>query len=223
MAAYKEKLQLLTIIGILIFLPNAYSAEYYGGLTVGYSGGPSYQLHGKVGQFAQGFPLQVQIALAYTSLDPGKALAARRIFINDATNGDPEKSGRTWDFRLDILYKVTWFSLTETNLYFGPRYSMFKGNFLFIGGNEDFDITSDQWGWGLGLISYFPMSRQFELVLTTGADYYLSSELYGHDTTYSPDGEHVNARNDYDYGDADTAINQPKFKVRLMFGLNYHF
>jgi hypothetical protein len=31
-------------------------------------------------------------------------------------------------------------------LVFGPRYSTFNGNFKYVGGNEDFDIKSKQWG-----------------------------------------------------------------------------
>jgi hypothetical protein len=100
---------------------------------------------------------------------------------------------------------------------------MFTGNFNYIGGNENFDVTSDQWGWGLGFKSYFPMTRKLELALTTGVDYYLSSELIGHDTKYSPDGEDVNPREDYKFKDADDAINQPKLKLRLLLGLNYNF
>jgi hypothetical protein len=39
--------------------------------------------------------------LAYTNMNPGNPADARKIFINDATNGDPEKSGWMWDVRFD--------------------------------------------------------------------------------------------------------------------------
>ena len=97
-----------------------------------------------------------------------------------------------------------------------------SGKTLFLN-NEDFDITSNQWGFGLGLISFFDISRKLDFVLTTGLDYYLSSELGGHDTTYSPDGEDVNPRLDYDYDDADEAVNQPNLQLRFLLGINYHF
>ena len=102
---------------------------------------------------------------------------------------------------------------------------MFNANFNFIGGNEVFDIGSDQWGLGLGFKGFFPMSRKLDFVLTTGADYYLESANEGHDTTiYSPDGKDVNPRNDYKFSDADDEpLTNPKLKMRLMLGLNYSF
>ena len=173
--------------------------------------------------FAKGFPLNLQFGLAYTALDPGNAADSRKIFINDATNGDPEKAGWMWDFRFDLQYQVNWLSMQRAYLYGGPRYAFFTANFNFIGGNEDFDITSSQWGIGLGLKSYFEMSRNLDFVASAGFDYYFDSELSGHDTRYNPDGENVNPRNDYTYADADAAVNNPDFQLRLMLGVRYHF
>lgn len=198
-------------------------AEFSGGLLLGYNGGPGLQFNGKVGQFAQGLPLQMNFAVAYSRVDPGKAWEARSIFINDNTNGDPQKSGHFWDLRLDFMYQVRWLSIRQLYVFGGPRYALFNAHFNFVGGNEVFDISSNQWGWGLGLISYFPMTRKLDFVLSGGTDYYLASALTGHDTTYSPDGEDINSRRDYKYADADAAINQPRLKFKLMFGLNYHF
>ena len=42
----------------------------------------------------------------YTQLNPSDALDARHIFINDNTNGTPQKKGRIFDFRLDFLIPV---------------------------------------------------------------------------------------------------------------------
>jgi hypothetical protein len=213
----------LKILLCLIFVGTASATNISGGINLGYNGGPGFQLNGIMANFAKDFPLNLQFGLAYTALNPGNSADARKIFINDATNGDPEKKGWRWDYRLDLLYRVQWFSLKKAYFYGGTRYSLFTANFKFIGGNEDFDITSNQWGFGLGLISFFDISRKVDFVLTTGLDYFLSSELGGHDTTYSPDGEDVNPRLDYDYDDADEAVNQPNFQLRLMLGLNYHF
>ena len=47
--------------------------------------------------------------------------------------------------------------------------------------------------------------------------------LQCHDTFYSPDGTDVNGRADYDYQDANGAVNQPKFEFVLMLGFNYYF
>jgi len=208
---------------IIFFVGSSDAATFKSGLLTGYSNGFSFELRSGLSQFAQGFPFQFELGIGYTSLDPGSAADARRIFINDATNGDPEKSGRIWDFRFDFLYGVNWLGFGDTYVYAGPRLALFNGNFKFIGGNEDFDITNDQWGLGVGLKSFFPMSRRFDLVISAGTDYYFSNSMSGHDTVYSPDGEDINARNDYNFDDADEAINQPKFRLNLMMGFVYRF
>jgi len=43
--------------------------------------------------------------------------------------------------------------------------------------------------------------------------------MHGHDATYSPDNENVNAREDYKYADADRAVNQPVLEFRAMVGV----
>lgn len=193
-------------------------------MMVGYNGGLGFEGSLKIGQFAKGFPFHMRLGLGYSSVsNPGKAWDARRIFINDATTGDPEKKGHYWEFSFDLMYQVGWFGMKEGFIYFGPRYSSFTGNFKFIDGNEDFDVVGDQWGIAGGLIAYFPISTKLSLVTSGGAAYYFKNNLTGHDTTYNPDGEHVNPRNDYGYGDADNAINQPRLNFRLMIGLSYIF
>lgn len=212
-----------TVLMIFFSAFSARSADFSGEFIAGYNGGLGFQLNFVTANFARDFPMNIQLGLAYTSMNPGNAADARKIFINDATNGDPEKSGWMWDVRFDFLYQVKWLSLQRAYLYGGPRYAMFTANFNFIGGNEDFYITSDQWGIGLGLKAYFAMSNRFDFITSAGFDYYFSSTLSGHDTRYSPDGEDVNARNDYTYDDADNAINNPTFQLRLLVGINYHF
>jgi hypothetical protein len=217
---------LIILITVLITISmgrNANAADFSSNLLFGYHAGIGFQLGGKVSDFAQGFPLDMQFSVGYRSRDAGNAADARKIFINDATNGDPEKSGQMWDFRLDFFYKVNWLSLDRGYIYFGPRYSAFTGNYKFIGGNEDFDITSNQWGLGLGLETYFPMSDRFDFIVSGGVDYYFSSTLSGHDTSYSPDGEDVNPRQDFTYDDAKKAVNQPELEFRIMIGVGYGF
>jgi hypothetical protein len=208
---------------ILALALPSYGATFSTDLLVGYNSGFGLQLNGTVSDFASGFPLNLSFGLGYTSLDPGNAADARRIFINDATNGDPEKSGYRWDLRFDFHHKVTWLSLRRGYLYGGVRYTSFTGNFKFIGGNEDFDITSSHWGLGGGVKAYFEMGSQFDFVVSTGVDYFFAGTLSGHDTAYSPDGENVNPRRDYTYDTADDAINQPKLEFLLMIGINYRF
>ena len=60
-------------------------------------------------------------------------------------------------------------------------------------------------------------------MLHAGYDYFFPSDVHGHDTTYNPDDNNVNPRDDYKYADVDDAINQPKHMVRLMIGFNYNF
>ena len=156
-------------------------------------------------------------------MDPGSPEDARRIFINDATNSTPEEKGRIWDLQLDFLYRINWFSWQRTYILLGPRLAHFTGNFKFVGGNEDFDVRSKQWGWGIGFEKYYGISDKMDLVFTTGVDYFSKSILNGHDTSYSPNGETVNGRNDYTFKDADKAINQPEFVPKFMLGMSYHF
>ena len=203
--------------------PGVPGPEFSGGVVLGYYGGFGVQVNAMISNFAQGFPLAVRGGIGYASVDPGKALDARRIFINDATNGTPEEGGHFYDFRLDFMYPVKILGLKQAYAFGGPRYSKFTGNFKFIGGNEDFDVISKQWGIGAGLESYFPMSFKMDLVFTAGVDYYSDATLTGHDTSYSPDGDDANPRNDYTFDDADEAVDQPKFEPRLMIGIRYKF
>ena len=211
------------IIVLLLFALNTgYGQNFSAGALAGTSNGPGFQLQGSVDQLAQGFPFILKFAVNYASVDPGDPSKARKIFINDATNGIPEKKGRIWDFRFDFLYKIDWFSWQRFYLYGGPRLAYFTGNFKYVGGNEDFDIKSRQWGIGFGLEKFYAMGPKINLVLTAGFDYYKKSKLTGHDTSYSPNGETVNGRKDYTYSDADKAINQPYFVPRILIGMNYH-
>jgi hypothetical protein len=102
----------------------------------------------------------------------------------------------------------------------GPRHSRFKGTSEYIGGNEKFDVTSQHWGLGAGLESFFPVGARTDLGLGGGVDYYFASTLTGHDTSYSPDGSTVNGREDYSHSTADEAIHQPKLELRLMLGFS---
>ena len=181
------------------------------------------EFSGTISDFVRGLPLGVRVALGVTSVDPGSAAGARRIFINDATNGTPEKAGRILDLRFDALFRITAESSTPAYLFAGPRYSSFRGNFKYIGGNEDFDVTSGQWGVGLGLEGHFAMGRSAMLVVGGGADYFFEGALAGHDTIYTPSGDDANPRRKYTYEDADAAINQPRWAPRFLVGFAYAF
>jgi hypothetical protein len=202
---------------------QATGARFSSGLLLGYSSGFGVQGFGVASNFAEGFPLQARLGIGFTSVDAGSPPDARRVFINNATNGIPEEAGQTWDFSLDVGYPVNLLSMKRAFLVGGVRHSRFKGNFKYVGGNEDFDVKSSHWGIGGAVQSYFAMGGRFDLVLDAGLDYYFSSTLTGHDTAYAPDGTAVNPREDYTYSDADAAVGQPKFRPILMLGMNYRF
>ena len=195
--------------------------KFYGGLSLGYYGGFAIQGNTTISHLVREIPLSIRLGIGYTSTDPGNPAAARKIFINDATNGVPEKSGEIWDFRADFLIPVKLFA--NSSVFAGVRYSMFTGDFRFIDGNEFFTISSSDFGLGGGLETQFSLSQNLFLLFSVGADYYFSTQLYGHDTSYSTNGEDVNPRNNYTFDDADNAINQPKLQPRIMIGVNYGF
>jgi hypothetical protein len=90
--------------------------------------------------------LALSFGVGYTSKDPGDALLARRVFVNDNTDETPDTSGRVWDLRLDVIYVVKIGGLQEPGVFAGVRRSMFTGRFIFVDGNEDFEVVSDEWG-----------------------------------------------------------------------------
>ncbi len=67
-------------------------------------------------------------------------------------------------------------------------------------------------------------------MISAGVDYYIPSTLHGHDTSYSPDNDNVNARNDnenddvpFTYKDANEAIDQPGLMPYAMIGVTVDF
>lgn len=171
----------------------------------------------------------IRFGAGYNRLNPGKAADVRRIFINNGTNGVPEKKGESLDLRIDYLMPYSFFDLKNSYLVFGPRYSSFTGEFNYIGGNEKFTIKSKQLGIGIGAENYFKMSSNLDLVLATGLDYFFNSKLDGHDTSYSPNNDNVNPRDDnqnndvpFTFKDANKAVKQPQFMPRIMIGVAYH-
>ena len=216
--------RLVLVIALLLSSSATYPQSSFSksnfaiGLTTGYNNGMGFQGNLLLKNFAEEFPFNIKLSFGVSFMDPGKSAEARKIFINDATNGTPEKRGKLLDLRADFLYNFT----GRTYFYAVPRYAMYTGNFNYIGGNEDFDVTSNQWGAGVGVDNYFRISQALDLIFSFGYDYFFISTLYGHDTSYSPDGEDVNGREDFTFQDADDAINQPKHNVKAMIGLSYN-
>jgi hypothetical protein len=215
---------LIILVAFFSLIPRgARSTELSANMMLGYNGGPGFRVGGMASEFAKGFPLSIDLAVGYTRMDPGDPLRARRIFINNNTNGTPEESGLTWDVRMDFLYKTSFSSIQNLYLLAGIRRSMFIGDFKYVGGNEDFEVTSNQWGLGLGARTTFPITRNLGLVVTAGVDYYFKSTLSGHDTEYTPENENVNAKEDYTFSDADSAIRQPGLSPVGMIGISVGF
>jgi hypothetical protein len=65
------------------------------------------------------------------------------------------------------------------------------------------------------------MNQRMSLLISGGAEYFFSSRLSGHDTSYSPDGDDVNPRKDYTYNDADEAVDQPTLRPVALVGFSY--
>ena len=202
-------------------------AKLSAGFMAGYNRGVGFQGNLTLHNFGNELPFELRGGVGYAFLNPGNSLEARRIFINNNTNGTPEKSGRSIDYRLDFLFPKSIFGLKNSYIVLGPRASSFKGTFKYIGGNEEFDVISHQWGIGGGIENHVRMSAKLNLVVVLGLDYYIPSTLHGHDTSYSPDNDNVNPRNDnedndtpFTYKDANAAIYQPAFMPYAMIGLN---
>ncbi len=198
------------------------------GISTGYNNGFGIQLHGTALQPLQSLPIQLRIGIGYTKLDAGNSADARRIFINNATNGVPEEKAKAFDYRLDVLWSSNLFNLEEAYWVLGPRYSSYTANFKYVGGNEDFDVTSKQFGVGLGAESRFAISEKLNLVAAAGLDYFFNNTLKGHDTSYSPDDDNINPRDDnqnndqeFTFDDANDSIMQPSFMPRVLLGVIY--
>lgn len=220
-----QKCAIVSTTVALMFLVNssASAAEFSASVIGGYKGGAGFRVSAMASEFAQGLPLGVEVGLGYTAFDPGNPEDARSIFINDNNNGTPEKSGWMWDLRLDFLHRLKLLGLREAFAFAGVRYSMFTGNFKYVGGNEDFNVSSNQWGVGVGVKASFPISAKVGITFLGGFDYFFNAALSGHDTSYSPGGETVNGKHNYTFKDADAAINQPKLQPCLMLGFTYFF
>jgi hypothetical protein len=198
------------------------------GFSTGYNRGLGFQISATALHPLESLPVQIRLGIGLTSMDPGNSADARRIFINNATNGVPEEKARTFDYRIDFMLDSDFINSDDSKIVFGPRYSSFKANFKYVGGNENFDVTTNQIGLGLGYESQFKMNSNLNLLAAVGLDYFFNSKLTGHDTSYSPDNDNVNPRTDntnnnveFTYKDANKAIKQPSIMPRILVGVVY--
>jgi hypothetical protein len=217
--------RVVSAVSVLLVLASTagWSTGFNVGLGFGLKGGFSYRATAGISDFARGFPFGLDLSATYSTINPGDPLRARRIFINQNTNGTPEKSGWTWDLRMDFMYNMRPQNVKGLYLFAGPRVSFFTADFNYVDGNEDFEVTSAQWGVGVGAKGVFSITPSLDLTMTAGVDGYFPATLYGHGTTYTPDDMNVNAKEEFTYKDAAAAIRTPRFQPVLMMGLSYAF
>lgn len=204
----------------------AHGVELRWGLLAGYNsdlGKNGLGARGEVvaARLFQSAPLGVSFGLGYTRIDPGDARAARRVFINNNTDGTPEKDGYFLDFKLDAIWYLQAKGFQNVGVFGGVRRDMFRGHFRYVGGNEDFVVKADDWGLGVGGRGELKIGRGINLLGSAGLDLYPASKLDGHDATYASNGGNTNTRDDYGWKDADKAINQPRLLWSLMVGIAF--
>jgi hypothetical protein len=188
---------------------------------LGYQQGVGIRATGEASRLIPDAPLGLSFSVAYVFMDPGNAEAARSIFINDATNGTPETSGQTWTLGLNAIWYLRVPGTENFGIVLGPRFSAFSGRFHYVGGNEDFTVTTEEWGVGTGVQCSVPLSPHWGIALSAGFDWYPSATLYGHDTSYSTNGTIVNGRNAYAWSDANAAVNQPQYVPSILIGVSW--
>lgn len=184
------------------------------GLTAGFG------LH----KLTANFPIGFDFSGGYVfQSDPGNAVDARKIFINDATGGNNNivESGSAFFLGIDALYPIVRRSFVELNFAAGPRYSSYAAFFDYQGGNEAFKVYSNAWGFGVGFKTFIPLGEHFLIGLETTVEYFFNTQLKGHGFFYNATNTDDNPRNNYRYADADAAINQPLFYPRVQLLLGY--
>jgi hypothetical protein len=227
----KAALLLVAVTGVASADPGmapTYSGSYEnrfftGEITTGYYGGIGLKASGTMANFADGFPFQVRFGLGYAWVAPGDAVRARRVFINQDTQGSPTGNAKTWDASVDVMYPIHLFSLKRSRLFVGARHSNFTAHFEYIGGNETFDVNNNPWGVGGGVETAFALSPRVDMITSLGADYYFHATLSGHDTYYYANGSDLHGKENFTYKDADNAIKQPDLRTRILFGIAYRF
>jgi len=211
----------LVIVVLALAARPAAAVDLSWSALAGYQDGMGLRLTGTAAHLVKDVPVGLAFGAGFASMDPGNAAAARRVFINDATDGTPQKSGYAWDLRLDAVWFFKVAHLTESGAFFGARRSVFAGRFRYIGGNEDFTVESTAWGVGLGFRGAIPLSTRWSLAFAAGLDWFPVLTLYGHDASYSSNGAIVNQRNNYTWADASSAINRPSLLPSLMVGASW--
>ena len=210
-----------TALAVLFWAGGASGIDFAATGMLGYQQGFGIRATGEAARLLKEAPLGLSFSVAYVFMDPGNPAAARSIFINDATNGTPETSGQTWTLGLNAIWYLPVAGTENFGLVLGPRFSAFSGRFRYVGGNEDFNVTTDEWGIGTGVQCSIPLSPHWGIGISAGFDWYPSATLYGHDTSYSTGGLTVNGRSGYTLSDANAAVNQPQYVPSILIGVSW--
>ena len=191
-----------------------------GGYSNGLGGGLELSLLDAIPEIPIGFHFSVGY---YHLNEPGVAVDARKIFINNATAGNNNilEYGYNIFFRLDFSYRVLQAKGLNIDAYAGVAHARYLAHFDYQGGNEAFDVVTNPWGATLGARVYFFLSRQLMLTLNGGVEYYFPDKISAHGNFYNPNGQDDNPRAPYTYADADAAIEQPTFSPRVSLTLSF--
>ena len=206
----------------------AHAWDNYENILAGYYAGPSVSGTMGFAHLFSNFPIAFEGEVGHSWTDPGDAVRVRHVFINDTTTGDDDaqKDGSIWDVGINAVYPLNEsYGPVKFFVFAGPRYAHYDGHFEYVNGNEDFDITANSWGLGGGLRGVLPLSQRFNAVMQLGLDYYFPTSIYGHDATYYPNNNNINARTEnnytFTYADAASATNVPRLRPRVMIGLQW--
>jgi hypothetical protein len=225
----KMKALVVAMLGAAVISVPAHAVDHYDVLSAGYYDGAS--VAGTVGfdNIFEKVPLGLELELGYSWSSLGEAIPACQVFINQNQNNSKTiSSGGTLDLGLNATYPLpnVMFGPVKFWVFAGPRWARWDARHEYINGNEDFDVTGKVWGLGGGLRGIMPLGKKFRALLQLGLDYYPRGSIYGHDATYNPDNNNINARNNgagytYTYADAEAATAVPHLRPRVMLGLMF--
>jgi hypothetical protein len=201
-----------------------YSKRFFtGNIQLGYFSGVELITSATFANFANGFPFAVRLGFGYSWASAGDEWMARRVYIDNNTNGTARSHAKIWDGRFDLMFPVDWLSLERTSVFAGVRRTKFTASFEYIDGDETFDVNTFQWGLGGGVETAFALSPRVDMTFSLGVDYFFRSELSGHDSYYYPNDINNDGIGTYTYKDADAAVSNPDLNTRLMTGIAYRF
>ena len=224
----KTKTLILASLTMAIFSRPAHAFNHYDILSAGYYDGAS--VAGTVGfdNVFEKVPVGFELELGYSWSGLGNATLASQVFINqNQVNNPSTSSGGTLDLGLNATYPLNQtYGPVKFYVFAGPRWARWDARHEYINNNEDFDVTAYVWGLGGGLRGVMPLGQKISALLQLGLDYYPRASIYGHDATYYPNNDNVNARNNgagytYTYADAEAATAVPHIRPRVMVGLMF--